>query len=126
MKIEKKIVNFGLIKVKPTTNNIFITLTDLDGNVFLSKHAGLLDFKGSKKKTPYVAGLVMKNLILDIKNLKIQFKSFKLQIQGFIRSGANSNIVKQVHDLNLNTLIYLEYINKRIHNGLRLKKKRRL
>ena len=51
MKINKKnIYNFAYIKVKPTSNNIFITLTDISGNVILSKHAGLLNYKGSKKK----------------------------------------------------------------------------
>ena len=125
IKIENTI-NFGYIKIKPTLNNIFITLTDDKGNVLISKHAGLLDFKGSKKKTPYVAGLVIKDLMLEVKNLNILFKSFILQIQGYIRSGATNNIVKQLKDLKINNIIYIEYVNKRVHNGLRAKKKRRL
>ena len=52
IKIENTI-NFGYIKIKPTLNNIFITLTDDKGNVLISKHAGLLDFKGSKNKKFY-------------------------------------------------------------------------
>lgn len=119
-------INFGYIKIKPTLNNIFITLTDDKGNVLVSKHAGLLDFKGSKKKTPYVAGLVVKDLMLEVKNLNLLFKTFILQIQGYIRSGATNNIVKQLKDLKINNIIYIEYVNKRVHNGLRAKKKRRL
>lgn len=119
-------INFGYIKIKPTLNNIFITLTDDKGNVLVSKHAGLLDFKGSKKKTPYVAGLVVKDLMLEVKNLNLLFKTFVLQIQGYIRSGATNNIVKQLKDLKINNIIYIEYVNKRVHNGLRAKKKRRL
>ena len=71
MKITKKInnYNFGYIKVKPSSNNIFITLTDAQGNVLLSKHAGLLNFKGSKKKTPFVASQVVRNLIEEAKAL---------------------------------------------------------
>lgn len=127
MKIkEEKIINFAIIKVKPTLNNIFITLTDLDGNVLISKHAGLLEFKGSKKRTPYVAGLILKNLIEEIQSLNLIIKTFKLQVKGYIRSGAINNIVKQLADLNINNVIYIEYIMKKAHNGLRLKKARRL
>lgn len=52
MTLTKKQINqnFGYIKIKPTFNNIFITLTDVAGNVLISKHAGILEFKGSKKK----------------------------------------------------------------------------
>ena len=82
MKINKKnIYNFAYIKVKPTSNNIFITLTDISGNVILSKHAGLLNYKGSKKKTPFVASQVIRELMDDIKRLNITIK-LSLNIQG--------------------------------------------
>ena len=71
--------NFGFIKIKPTFNNIFITLTDINGHVLLTKHAGLLNFQGSKKKTPFVASQVITNLIVEIKNnanIKIAPKIF--------------------------------------------------
>jgi len=52
MRIKKeKIYNFGFIKVKPTVNNIFITLTDFHGNVLVTTHSGLLKFTGAKKRT---------------------------------------------------------------------------
>ena len=72
--------NFGYIKIKPTSNNIFITLTDIKGNVLISKHAGLLDFKGSKKKTPFVAGQIIRNLIEEIKQSNLDIKLYILLI----------------------------------------------
>jgi small subunit ribosomal protein S11 len=118
--------NFGYIKIKPTFNNIFITLTDITGNVLISKHAGLLEFKGSKKKTPYVASQVLKDLMLDLEKLNINIQAFVVQVRGYIRSGVVNNVIKQLSSLNLNNIFYLEYITTRTHNGLRKKKKRRL
>ena len=65
MKINKKSTNynFAYLKIKPTSNNIFITLTDVNGNVLISKHAGLLDYKGSKKKTRVIVKQKKKTLI---------------------------------------------------------------
>ena len=118
--------NFGYIKIKPTFNNIFITLTDITGNVLISKHAGLLEFKGSKKKTPYVASQVLKDLMLYLEKLNINIQAFVVQVRGYIRSGVVNNVIKQLSSLNLNNIFYLEYITTRTHNGLRKKKKRRL
>jgi len=118
--------NFGYIKVKPTSNNIFITLTDIKGNVLISKHAGLLDFKGSKKKTPFVASQVIKDLMDEIKQSNINIKLYILQVKGYIRNSSINSIVRELEILNINNIFYIEYINVKSHNGLRLKKKRRL
>ena len=123
---KKNNYNFGFIKIKPTFNNIFITLTDINGNVLLTKHAGLLNFKGSKKKTPFVASQVITNLIVEIKNMNFNFKVLIVQLYGYIRSCVINSVFRQLHILNLKNIIYLQYVNKKIHNGLRLKKKRRL
>lgn len=128
MKINKNkhIHNFGYIKIKPTSNNIFITLTDSTGNVILSKHAGLLNFKGSKKKTPFVASQVIRNLIQDIKQMNIIVKLYILQINGYIRNSSINSVVRELDAMNINNIFYIEYINSKIHGEMRLKKKRRL
>jgi len=128
MTLTKKQINqnFGYIKIKPTFNNIFITLTDVAGNVLISKHAGILEFKGSKKKTPYVASQVLKELITDLEKLNINIQAFVVQVRGYIRSGVINSVIKQLSSFNLNNIFYLEYLTTRTHNGLRKKKKRRL
>ena len=128
MKINKKTTNynFAYLKIKPTSNNIFITLTDVNGNVLLSKHAGLVDYKGSKKKTPFVASQVLNSLIMDIKQANINIKLYILQISGYIRNSSINSIVRELDNLNINNIFYIEYLNFKTHNGLRLKKKRRL
>ena len=127
MKVNKKnIYNFAYIKVKPTSNNIFITLTDINGNVIISKHAGLLNYKGSKKKTPFVASQVIRELMDDVKKLNIIIKLYILQIHGYIRNSSINSVVRELDALNITNVFYIEYLNKKTHNGLRPKKKRRL
>ncbi len=54
---EKKSVPKGHAYIKATFNNTQITLTDPNGNVLSSGSAGTVGFKGSRKSTPYAAGL---------------------------------------------------------------------
>ncbi len=56
-KREKKNVPVGLAYIQSTFNNITITLTDPNGNVLSSASSGTVGFKGSRKSTPYAAGL---------------------------------------------------------------------
>jgi ribosomal protein S11 len=37
----KKILNFGVIKIKFKKSNTYVTLTDLSGNVLIIRHGGL-------------------------------------------------------------------------------------
>ena len=104
-----KIINFGIIKIKPTVNNVFITLTDSLGNVILSKHSGSLKFKGSKKKTPYVAGLVVKELFKELAELDIKIKSYIVQIQSYIRNSMINGVMKQLKILRI-TLLQIEQV----------------
>jgi small subunit ribosomal protein S11 len=54
---EKKSVPKGRAYIKATFNNTLITLTDPNGNVLSAGSAGTVGFKGSRKSTPYAAGL---------------------------------------------------------------------
>ena len=53
----KKTVPTGQVHIQSTFNNTIITVTDLDGNVISWASAGTLGIKGSKKSTPYAAGM---------------------------------------------------------------------
>src|SRR3990172_600711 len=56
-KREKKNVPVGVAYVQSTFNNTHITLTDPNGAVLSTASAGMVGFKGSRKSTPYAAGL---------------------------------------------------------------------
>ncbi|HPE14395.1 MAG TPA: 30S ribosomal protein S11 [Bacilli bacterium] len=53
----KKNIPEGIAHVKSTFNNTIVTLTDKDGNVISWSASGAIGFKGSKKSTPFAAGL---------------------------------------------------------------------
>ena len=53
----KKNVPEGVAHIHATFNNTIITLSDKEGNAIAWASAGALGFKGSKKSTPFAAGL---------------------------------------------------------------------
>ncbi len=55
-KVKKTVVE-GQAHIKSTYNNTVVTITDTQGNVISWASAGTIGYKGSKKKTPYAAGM---------------------------------------------------------------------
>lgn len=53
----KKNVPEGKAFIHSTFNNTIVTISDKDGNAISWASAGTLGFKGSKKSTPYAAGM---------------------------------------------------------------------
>jgi small subunit ribosomal protein S11 len=53
----KKNVPAGKAYIHSTFNNTIVTVTDLDGSAISWASAGTLGFKGSKKSTPFAAGM---------------------------------------------------------------------
>ena len=53
----KKNVPEGIVHIHATFNNTIVTLSDKEGNAIAWASAGAIGFKGSKKSTPFAAGL---------------------------------------------------------------------
>lgn len=53
----KKNIPEGQAHIHSTFNNTIVTITDKDGNVVAWASSGTSGFKGSKKKTPFAAGM---------------------------------------------------------------------
>lgn len=53
----KKNVPEGKASIDSTYNNTIVTISDKEGNVITWASPGTLGFKGSKKSTPYAAGM---------------------------------------------------------------------
>ncbi|MBM3719715.1 MAG: hypothetical protein RLZZ17_269 [Actinomycetota bacterium] len=56
-KKEKKNVSFGHAHIKSTFNNTIVSITDPSGAVLAWASSGGVGFKGSRKSTPFAAGL---------------------------------------------------------------------
>jgi small subunit ribosomal protein S11 len=52
---ERKNITSGVAHVNATFNNTMITIADVQGNTVSWSSAGTMDFKGSRKSTPYAA-----------------------------------------------------------------------
>ena len=56
----KKNIPAGVVHITSSFNNTLVTITDLEGNVVSWASAGTQGIKGSKKSTPYAAGMAEK------------------------------------------------------------------
>jgi small subunit ribosomal protein S11 len=58
---ERKNVPAGIAHIQSSFNNTVVTICDLQGNVLAWASAGTSGFKGSRKGTPFAAGLAAEN-----------------------------------------------------------------
>ncbi len=58
---ERKNIPAGIAHIQSTFNNTVVTISDLAGNVVAWASAGTSGFKGSRKGTPFAAGLAAEN-----------------------------------------------------------------
>lgn len=54
---ERKNIPSGVAHIRSTFNNTIVTISDRQGNVVSWASAGNMGFKGSRKSTPFAAGL---------------------------------------------------------------------
>ena len=76
----KKKVSSGVAHIVSSFNNTIITISDLDGNVLAWSSAGLNNFKGSRKSTPFAAQVAAQDAGSKAKEFGI--KTLKIQISG--------------------------------------------
>ncbi|WP_113738255.1 30S ribosomal protein S11 [Blattabacterium clevelandi] len=113
--------SLGEAHIQSTFNNIIITLTNKKGEVIAWSSAGKMNFKGSKKNTPYAAQITAENVAKEglnkgIKKVEIKVKGPGSGRDAAIRALSNSGI--------LVTLI--KDITPLPHNGCRPPKRRRV
>jgi small subunit ribosomal protein S11 len=63
-----KNVPSGEVHIYATFNNTIVTFTDKQGNTLSWSSAGHAGFKGSRKSTPYAAGLAARNAAAAVKD----------------------------------------------------------
>lgn len=59
----KRQLTTGKVQIQATFNNTIITVSDEKGNVVSWSSAGAAGFKGSRKSTPYAAGIAAEKAI---------------------------------------------------------------
>ncbi|WP_391592163.1 SSU ribosomal protein S11p (S14e) [[Mycoplasma] cavipharyngis] len=70
----------GFAYIHSTINNTIITITDENGNAIVWGSAGTIGYKGTKKSTPYAAGLVAERVGKEAYSLGL--KSIGVKVNG--------------------------------------------
>jgi small subunit ribosomal protein S11 len=75
----RKVPSTGVAHIYSTFNNTIITITDTEGNCLIWSSGGRIGFKGTKKGTPYAAGLCAKRcgstaINLGMKSIEVWLK----------------------------------------------------
>lgn len=79
-KKQKIVGDSAIVCVKSTFNNTLVTVTTITGDVLLRSSAGCLNYKGTRKGTPYVASQVGQSLVKDMHAMGI--KQLEMNLQG--------------------------------------------
>jgi small subunit ribosomal protein S11 len=102
---EKKNVPTGIAHIQSTFNNTVVTISDLQGNVLAWASAGTSGFKGSRKGTPFAAGLAAENaarkaMEQGVRQVEVYVKGPGAGREAAIRSlqaaGLEVNLIKDV------------------------------
>ena len=120
-KKERKHIDNGVAHIHSTFNNTVVTISDTTGNVLSWSSAGNMGFKGSRKSTPFAAGMAAEQaakVAMDhgMKNVEVFGKGPGAGREAAIRSlqaaGVFVNLIKDVTPIP--------------HNGCRPPKRRRV
>ncbi|MGD8399795.1 MAG: 30S ribosomal protein S11 [Bacillota bacterium] len=120
-KKDRKNIDNGIAHIHSTFNNTIVTISDVAGNVLSWASAGNMGFKGSRKSTPFAAGLAAEEAAkraMDhgMKNIEVFVKGPGAGREAAIRSlqaaGLFVNMIKDVTPIP--------------HNGCRPPKRRRV
>lgn len=111
----------GVAHIQSSFNNIVITLTNKKGDVIAWSSAGKMNFRGSKKNTPYAAQMAAENvakigLNAGIKKIEVKVKGPGAGRDAAIRALSNSGII----------VTLIKDITPLPHNGCRPPKRRRV
>ena len=116
----KKNVPEGKAYINSTFNNTIVTLSDLEGNAISWASAGTMGIKGSKKSTPFAAGMAAEKAgkaaaDAGMKTVDVSVKGLGAGRESAIRALATAGLeVKSITD-----------VTPIPHNGCRPPKKRR-
>ncbi len=117
----KKRAEAVIAHVKSSFNNTIVTITTEGGDVLLTKSAGALGFKGSRKGTPYAASQVAAVLAKDMDLLGV--KNMQVNLQG--PGSGRESVVRAFQGAGYNISV-LRDVTPLPHNGCRPPKKRRV
>ena len=120
-KREKRNVPRGKVYVQASFNNTIITIADMQGNVVSWSSAGHMNFKGSRKSTPYAAQMAARDAAekavdQGMREVEVFVKGPGIGRESAIRALASKGLhIRSIKD-----------VTPLPHNGCRPRKRRRV
>jgi len=111
----------GVAHIKATFNNTTVSISDAKGDVLCWSTAGTVNFKGSRKSTPF-AGQMAAQQCAE-KAMKFGMKEVDVQVKGPGSGRENAITALQQAGLTIKTI---EDVTPLPHNGCRPAKRRRV
>ena len=118
---ELKKVDRGQVHIQSTFNNTIVTFTDLSGNVISWSSAGALNFKGSRKGTPFAAQMACETAAKAAKEHGL--RSVEVYVKG--PGAGRESAIRALANCDLEVTLISD-VSPIAHNGCRPPKRRRV
>ena len=119
-KIKRKVFN-GVANIVSSFNNTIITISDQDGNVLAWSSAGLNNFKGSRKSTPFAAQIAAQDAGNNAKEYGIKTLTVEVSGPGSGRESALRSLQSVGY-----VITSIKDVTPIPHNGCKPRKRRRV
>ncbi len=117
----KKNITAGIAHVNSTFNNTIVCITDMQGNVISWSSSGTMNFKGSRKSTPYAAQVTADDVAVKAKEHGV--KTVEVEMKG--PGAGRESVVRALQAAGLEVTSIVD-ITPVPHNGCRPRKRRRV
>ena len=118
---ELKKVDRGQVHIQSTFNNTIVTVTDMSGNAISWSSAGSLNFKGSRKGTPFAAQMAAETAAKAAKEHGLRYVEVYVKGPGAGRESA----IRALANCDLEVTLISD-VSPVAHNGCRPPKRRRV
>ena len=118
---ERLVVPRGIAYIQSTFNNTMVTITDLDGNTVAWGSGGATGFRGSRKSTPFAAGITADQAARRAAESGMRQVEVRVKGPGSGRESAIRSL--QAAGLGVTSIVDVTPIP---HNGPRPRKRRRV
>ena len=119
-KVRKNVVK-GIVHIKATFNNTFVTITDKNGQTLAWQTGGSMGYKGSRKRTPFAAQRAAEQCAVAVK--KMGMKEVDLRVRG--PGSGRESAIRAIQAAGLDIKM-IQDVTPLPHNGCRPKKRRRV
>ena len=118
---DRKNISVGQAHIRSTFNNTIVSITDPAGNVIAWQSAGTVGFKGSRKSTPYAAGMAAESAAR--KAMEHGLKKVDVFVKG--PGSGRETAIRSLQSAGLEVGSITD-VTPQAHNGVRPPKRRRV